>query len=203
MGFRGKLMKGFKRIGLILAIYAFIFLPVAQAEDENFGKNTPSEAAIIDVFKSNNAMPAASRTRGINIIDAGKSKPKSKHKPITPVMEEKAISLQVLFDYDSANLTTEAMRQLHPVGQALASDDLKGMSFRIEGHTDVIGGDQYNLDLSRRRADAVKQYLIDQYGLVDIPIQIVGKGKTDLADRDNPTSEVNRRVRIVRLGKAD
>ena len=196
-------MKGFKHILLMLFLHTSVLLPVAQAEDENFGKSTPSEAAIIDVFKSDNSIPTVSKTRGINIIDAGKSKTPSKHKPITHVMEEKAISLQVLFDYDSANLTAEAMQQLQPVGQALASDDLKGMSFRIEGHTDIIGGDQYNLELSRRRAAAVKNYLTDQYGLVNMPIQIVGKGKTDLADRDNPTSEVNRRVRIVRLGKVD
>lgn len=196
-------MNGFKRIELILVLQVFLGVSVAQAEEENFGKSIPSEAAIIDVFKGDTAQPAASKTRGINIIDAGKSKPKAKHKPITPVMEEKAVSLQVLFDYDSANLTSEAMQQLQPVGQALKSDDLKGMSFRIEGHTDVVGGDQYNLELSRRRAAAVKNYLADQYGLVDVPIQIVGKGKTDLADKDNPTSEVNRRVRIVRLGQAN
>jgi len=196
-------MKVFKCIDLILVFNLLItWIPFAQAEEENFGKNTPNEDAIIDTFKVESVVPTG-RTRSINIIDAGKSKTRLKHKPITPAMEEKAISLQVLFEYDSANLTAQAIQQLQPVGRALASDDLKGMSFRIEGHTDVIGGDQYNLELSQRRADAVKTYLTDQYGLVDISIQVVGKGKSDLADKDNPTSEVNRRVRIVRLGKAN
>jgi outer membrane protein OmpA-like peptidoglycan-associated protein len=110
---------------------------------------------------------------------------------------EKAISLQILFDYNSATLTESAKAQLEPVGRALASGDLSGMKFRIEGHTDVIGGDEFNIELSRRRAEAVKQYLTQQFAA----IQIQGKGKSDLADAANPTSEANRRVRIVSLGK--
>lgn len=186
---------------LALSVFAWVIgLSSACAEEENFGKSTPSEEKIIELFKAGetDATPGI-RTRGLNIIDTGKSTPK--HKPVTPTMEEKAISLEVLFDYDSDTLTAEAKQQLGPVGMALASDDLKGMSFRIEGHTDVVGSDQYNLDLSRRRAEVVKAYLTEQYGLAGVSIQIVGKGESELADKANPTSEVNRRVRIVRLGR--
>ena len=191
-----------KRRSLLMLPLVFL-LSNAQAEEENFGKRTPSQEQIIELFKSgassdSEAIPGV-KTRGLNIIDTGKSKPK--HKPVTPVMEEKAISMEVLFDYNSDILTAEAKQQLGPVGMALASDDLKGLSFRIEGHTDIVGSDQYNIDLSRRRAEAVKDFLTAQYGLTGVSIEILGKGKNDLADKDNPTSEVNRRVRIVRLIK--
>lgn len=176
-------------------------LSPAYAEEENFGKTTPSKEKIIELFKSGGADEATPgiRTRGLNIIK--KTQSTLKHKPVTPVLKEVAVSMEVLFDYDSDTLTAEAKQQLGPVGMALASDDLKGMNFRIEGHTDVIGSDPYNLDLSRRRAKAVKDYLTEQYGLAGVSIEIVGKGKSNLADKANPTSEVNRRVRIVRLGK--
>ena len=192
------------RCSLIIVLPLLSLLQVAQAEEENFGKSMPSEEKIIDLFKSETVEfkgTESSKTRGINIIDSGKNK--SKHKPVTPIMEEKAISLEVLFDYNSATLTTEAKQQLGPVGMALASEALKGMRFRIEGHTDVIGSNEYNIDLSRQRAEAVKSYLTEQYGLADVYIYIVGKGEKDLADKANPTSEVNRRVRIIRLGKSD
>lgn len=179
-----------------------IGLPSAYAQEENFGKTIPSTERVIELFKQGGGDDAASpgiRTRGLNIIK--KSQPSMKHKPVTPVMKEVAMSMEILFDYDSDVLTAEAKQQLGPVGMALASDDLKGLNFRIEGHTDVIGSDQYNMNLSRRRAAAVKAYLTKQYGLKGVSIEIVGKGESDLADAMNPTSEVNRRVRIVRLVK--
>lgn len=194
---------GFQYRRGLLVLPLALLLTSAHAEEENFGKTTPSQEKIIELFKSGasdeSEVTPGVRTRGLNIIDTGKSKPK--HKPVTPVMEEKAISMEILFDYNSATLTAEAKQQLGPVGMALASDDLKGMDFRIEGHTDVIGSDQFNIDLSLRRAEAVKEFLTDQYGLAGVSIEIVGKGKNNLADKDNPTSEVNRRVRIVRLVK--
>jgi outer membrane protein OmpA-like peptidoglycan-associated protein len=191
-----------QQIGLLILSFGIV-LANAHADEENFGKSTPDHEKIIELFKGDgdnvvdDGESPGIRTRGLNIIDSGKSKPQ--HKPVTPVMAEKAISMEVLFDYDSATLTTEAKHQLGPVGQALASDDLKGMTFRIEGHTDIIGGDQYNLELSRRRAQAVKDFLTQQYGLASVSIEIVGKGESDLADAKHPTSEANRRVRIVRL----
>ena len=112
---------------------------------------------------------------------------------------EKAISLEVLFDSGSADLTSDAKQQLQPVGGAMASDELKGLHYRIEGHTDVVGGDEENLDLSRRRAESVKDFLVQQFGLSADAIEIIGKGKQDLADKNNPASEANRRVKIVRL----
>ncbi|QPK63702.1 OmpA family protein [Methylomonas sp. LL1] len=195
---------GFQQRNSLFIVPLLLLLSNAQAQqhEENFGKSTPSQEQIIDLFKSGEAdseVTPGVKTRGLNIIDSGKSKPK--HKPVTPAMEEKAISMEILFDYNSATLTAEAKQQLGPVGMALASDDLKGLNFRIEGHTDAIGSDQYNIDLSRQRAEAVKQFLTEQYGLAGVSIEIVGKGKNDLADKDNPTSEANRRVRIVRLGK--
>jgi outer membrane protein OmpA-like peptidoglycan-associated protein len=189
------------RLGLLF-LSLLPCLSHAQAEEANFGKSTPSEDKIIEQFKPNTSdaeVEPGIKTRGINIIDTGKSNPK--RKPVTPILEEKAISLEVLFDYNSASLTDQAKTQLRPVGAAMASDDLKGLNFRIEGHTDAIGGDEFNIDLSRRRAEAVKAFLSQQYGLQDTSIEIVGKGKKDLADKANPDSEVNRRVRIVRLAR--
>lgn len=185
----------------------------ANADDKNFGKNTPSTQNIIEQFKVDPSESAdhgqtetgdadsGIKTRGLKKIGVGHTngKPSGYHIPIKPSAAEKAISLEVLFDYNSANLTSEAKLQLVPVGGAMASQELSGMHYRIEGHTDVIGGDEFNVDLSLRRAEAVKQFLIDQYGLSASAIEIVGKGKADLADRANPTSEANRRVRIVRL----
>ncbi len=182
----------------------------AMAEDKDFGKRAPSESEIIEHFKSSTPeedsdyqdVPEGDlkNVRGLKRIDSIDKKTGRK-RVLPTTLAEKAISLQVLFDYNSATLTEQAKAQLEPVGHALASGELSGMKFRIEGHTDIVGGDEFNIELSRRRAEAVKQYLTEKYGVASAAIEILGKGKHDLADSANPTSEANRRVRIVGLGK--
>jgi outer membrane protein OmpA-like peptidoglycan-associated protein len=188
------------------------------ADDKNFGKLIPTDSEIIQHFKPNAVAETQTETtstddyqdvsqddlknvRGlkkINISNIGENAArKSQSSTNLASTDEKAISLQILFDYKSANLSDSAKQQLDPVGRALASGDLSGLKFRIEGHTDAIGGDSYNLDLSKHRAEIVKQYLIEKYGINTAAVEIEGKGKFDLADPNNPSSEVNRRVRIV------
>lgn len=186
------------------------------AEEKNFGKSAPSESEIIEHFKSPSTTVQSSpsnaddyqdvsegdlnNVRGLKKIDSVDKKTGKKRQLPTTIAEQ-AISLQILFDYNSDILSEQSKAQLEPVGRALVSGDLSGMKFRIEGHTDIVGGDDFNIELSRRRAEAVKQFLIEKYGVASSSIQIQGKGKNDLADAANPTSEANRRVRIVSLGK--
>jgi outer membrane protein OmpA-like peptidoglycan-associated protein len=187
---------------LMFFLIGFFLIKVLHAEDENFGKGTPSKEKIIEIFK-----PDSPKLRSLNYIDESKSILKQKpakhslQKAATHALKEKAISLEVLFDYNSATLTQAAKDQLLPVGSALTSNELAGFQYRIEGHTDIIGGDKFNIDLSRRRAKAVQEFLTKQSGLSPSLTHVVGKGKSNLADKNNPTSEVNRRVRIVRLGE--
>lgn len=207
-----------KKVSSWAAIAMIVMLSNAVAEEKNFGKLAPSEAEIIQHFKAPTVGASAPEVGAVDAnanddyqdvseSDLGKVRGLRKinsidkhtgHKTVLPTtLAEKAISLQVLFDYNSVTLSDQAKVQLESVGRALASGDLSGMKFRIEGHTDIIGGDEFNVDLSRRRAEAVKAFLIDNYGIAAAAIQIEGKGKNELADSSNPASEVNRRVRIV------
>jgi OmpA-OmpF porin, OOP family len=107
--------------------------------------------------------------------------------------------MQILFGYNSAELTDTAQDQLKPVGEALASQKLQNLGFVVEGHTDAIGGYDCNKNLSEERAASVKQFLVDMYHIDPSRIQIIGKGKSNLFDPKNPASEVNRRVRIITI----
>ena len=105
--------------------------------------------------------------------------------------------MEILFGYNSAELTDAAKEHLKPVGEALASEKLQNLDFVVEGHTDAIGGYAYNKNLSEERAASVKRFLVDTFHIEPSRIQIIGKGKSDLLDPKNPDSEVNRRVRII------
>ena len=69
----------------------------------------------------------------------------------------------------------------------------------VAGHTDAAGGETYNQDLSERRADAIKRYLVDKYGIAGTDLVTVGYGKSKLKDSGQPMAEVNRRVQVVNM----
>lgn len=103
-----------------------------------------------------------------------------------------------LFAYDSAELEPSAVEQLQKVATLIQRNPKA--TFTLEGYTDSFGSDEYNLDLSRRRAEAVKAYLVNSLGINPAQVQTVGYGKANLLtspDASIDEQEVNRRVVVV------
>ena len=115
------------------------------------------------------------------------------------VQDKPKIDLEINFDYNSADISAKSLPSVQALGRALTNNDLKGSTFVVAGHTDAAGGDAYNQDLSERRADSIKRYLVDKYGINGADLVTVGYGKTKLKDPANPFSEVNRRVQVVNM----
>jgi outer membrane protein OmpA-like peptidoglycan-associated protein len=109
------------------------------------------------------------------------------------------IDLEITFDYNSADISQKSLPAVQALGRALTNPDLKGSTFVVAGHTDAAGGDSYNQDLSERRADSIKRYLMDKYGISSADLVTVGYGKSKLKDPNQPMAEVNRRVQVVNM----
>jgi outer membrane protein OmpA-like peptidoglycan-associated protein len=116
--------------------------------------------------------------------------------------EKPSIDLEITFDYNSANISQKALPAVAALGKALTNPELKGTTFVLAGHTDATGGDSYNQDLSERRADSLKKYLIDKYGIATADLVTVGYGKSKLKNAAAPTAEENRRVQIVNMASS-
>jgi outer membrane protein OmpA-like peptidoglycan-associated protein len=104
----------------------------------------------------------------------------------------------LLFDYDDHRLQQGAVASLEKLGQLLRRNPQA--RFLIEGHSDSFGPDDYNLTLSRLRAESVKIWLIDMMGIPAESISTMGYGKTRLSAPATGTIEdqrINRRVEIV------
>jgi outer membrane protein OmpA-like peptidoglycan-associated protein len=112
-----------------------------------------------------------------------------------------SVDLEVYFAYNSAAIEPQAVSQLKTLGQALRDDSLADDAFLIAGHTDAKGGARFNLDLSRRRAEAVRLFLIANFGIDRAKLVARGFGATHLKNSDVPLSAENRRVQIVNLSK--
>jgi outer membrane protein OmpA-like peptidoglycan-associated protein len=109
------------------------------------------------------------------------------------------IDLEITFDYNSADISAKSLSAVQALGKALSNPDLKGSTFIVAGHTDAAGGESYNQELSERRADSIKRYLTEKFGIAGTDLVTVGYGKSKLKDPNAPTAEVNRRVQVVNM----
>lgn len=115
------------------------------------------------------------------------------------VQPDPTIDLQVPFEFNQAKLTDAGKKQLDQLAQAFLQPGLADAKFELAGHTDEVGSQDYNLKLSRDRANAVRDYLIKRHGIASVRMQAQGYGFTRLADAQNPTSAANRRVEVRHL----
>jgi outer membrane protein OmpA-like peptidoglycan-associated protein len=115
----------------------------------------------------------------------------------TVTKDKPSIDIDIEFAYNSADIGPSATPGVTALGKALSSPQFAGSTFVLAGHTDAKGGDTFNQDLSERRAEAVKRYLVQRYKLPAASLVSVGYGKTKLKNPDNPLAAENRRVQIV------
>jgi outer membrane protein OmpA-like peptidoglycan-associated protein len=125
---------------------------------------------------------------------------------ITDVVEQNAlpaIDLEVFFNFDSAEITPEALPILKKLGAALSDEKLKGSVFLVAGHTDAKGPDAYNLTLSDQRAKAVAGFLVENFHIDPKQLVAVGFGEEKLKNPKDPLAAENRRVQVVNMANKD
>jgi outer membrane protein OmpA-like peptidoglycan-associated protein len=108
-----------------------------------------------------------------------------------------SVDIEINFDYRSAKIGPAAVPSVTALGKALTNPDLKGSTFILAGHTDAKGGTPANQDLSEKRADSIKRYLVDHFKIPSSTLVTVGYGKTKLKNESDPLGSENRRVQIV------
>src|ERR1700694_5003600 len=130
-------------------------------------------------------------TRSLSVIEREEIATIAKDKP--------NIDLEITFDYNSADISAKSQSSVQALGKALTNPDLKGSTFIVAGHTDAAGGETYNQELSERRADSIKRYLTEKFGIAGSDLVTVGYGKSKLKDPNAPMAEANRRVQVVNM----
>lgn len=176
------------RLSYLSVLLALLVLPSPSAWSDDPASRRPDTAEIIERLKPkvlDRSWPNANE-RDLNRVNG--------------VPPAASIDLEVNFEYNSAQLSTDAKLMLDRLGRALVSTELQNQRFKITGHTDAVGCAAYNLALSERRAHSVQAYLAQKHGIDSKRIETEGKGFTQLADPANPTSAVNRRVQVTNLG---
>jgi OmpA-OmpF porin, OOP family len=124
------------------------------------------------------------------------------HLLVIPNLDKLAqFTVEVNFAFNSAAILPQSYRDVGAIADALHNPLLLGYGFLVIGHTDSVGGRQYNVGLSQRRADAIVAALVDPFAVNPAVLQPVGMGEEQLRDPAHPTSGVNRRVQLINVGK--
>lgn len=114
--------------------------------------------------------------------------------PVVEVSEAVRVELDVKFDFDKSVVKEDSMADIQSLADFMKQ--YPQTSTVVEGHTDSVGSDAYNQGLSERRANAVRDVLVNQYGVEAGRVSSVGHGEAQPV-ADNETDEgraVNRRV---------
>ena len=192
-----------KNYHFILTVLLFISSPgISQNSTKPIYNISKDE--IVNFFKSDE--PETGIGRGRNIIlekvpekinpDSDKNQPKLN---VTNTnSNRRALNFAIQFEYDSSLILPESRNLLLTISKALNEKDIKNHRFLLEGHTDAKGSQNYNLLLSKRRANSVKSFLIAN-GIAEQRLTVDGKGALDLIDPVNPYSASNRIVRLIDL----
>ena len=146
----------------------------SQAGAQGVGRESPEVQTLIEALRP---LPA---TRGIER---------------TPAAASAALTIE--FESGSVRLTEQGRRSLDTLGSALGSEDLEPYEFRIEVYVESGATASRDQLLSKRQANAIKDYLVKQYQLSPRRLATDGRGSAQPIKRTNPASPVNRRVVVV------
>lgn len=115
-----------------------------------------------------------------------------------PVYESVTLSANALFGFDDDTLTSEGQAALQVMGDDIRAKGAQVVDIDIIGHTDSTGAEEYNQELSVRRATAIKSYIVTEKGADASIIDVSGMGES-APIADNATAEgraQNRRVEV-------
>jgi outer membrane protein OmpA-like peptidoglycan-associated protein len=179
--------------------------PAAQAAPASpLAQNTPQPECVRLVTEISEDSPPCDIIQGLGVNKSACSQsapPQGKCAKAEKMRSggiQHSISIPIHFDFNSAELSAQAEKRLARVAEILNYDELKGLTFSVEGHTDAKGTDEYNLHLSQLRAQAVQRYLIERHSIAPHRLPFQGKGEQwPLPDKD-PYDAAQRRVEFVK-----
>jgi len=181
-----------KRRAFLATMVLAAFLPAARAEDVTaYHDGDVIDPAEVARILSPDKTAAPGLTRSIReLVDgsAGTPEQAAQHRA-------QALSIPIRFEFDSSQVLPVARRQLDAIAEGIRRLPASRL-VTIEGHTDAIGTDDYNLALSLRRATAVKNYLVRAQGIDPVRLREAGFGRRRPLSGTRPEAAENRRVQF-------
>jgi OmpA-OmpF porin, OOP family len=128
--------------------------------------------------------------------------PPQKRPPIAPdLLALPTFSVDIQFDTDTPIVRPESYQALGRIADALVHAKLLPYGFLIVGHIEANGKRENNALLSQRRADAIRDVLVNTFKISSKRLQSLGLGEEQLIDAAHPTAPVNQQIQIVTIAR--
>ena len=196
--------KALRDIGLCLAVLAAFAVPASPSR----GQSIPEREAIIDQLGRFDTAPeldiAALRQR---VLDKSRARSRnepepSRRPPVAPeLLKLPAFNLDIHFDTDTPVVRPDSYQTLGRTADALVNATLLPYSFLIVGHSDATGRREANVLLSQRRADAIRDVLVNTFKISSKRLQSLGLGEEQFIDSAHPTSPANLQIQILTIAR--
>jgi OOP family OmpA-OmpF porin len=128
--------------------------------------------------------------------------PPSRRPPIAPELAKlPSFNVDIQFDTDTPIVQPESYQTLGRIADALVQSTMLPYGFLIVGHVEANGRRENNALLSQRRADAIRDVLVNTFKISSKRLQAVGLGEEQLLDAAHPTAPVNQQIQIMTVAK--
>ncbi len=185
----------------LLALTLSMPLAFAAAEAQTKISHTQIVESLRGVEQQATLNPNDIRALALQNIKRNPGENAPKGVPMVNLLENlRQFNVEINFDFDSDRIKPDSYETIGAIADALHTPYLLDQKFIIVGHTDAKGKREYNLELSQRRADAVREVLITTFWVPPKSVEAVGVGEEQLRDPANPDAAVNRRVQLINTG---
>lgn len=128
--------------------------------------------------------------------------PPGKRPPIAPDLKKlPTFNVDISFDVDTPIVQPESYQTVGRIADALVHSSLLPYNFLVVGHIEANGKREANAILSQRRADAIREILVNTFKISAKRIQSVGLGEEQLLDYARPTAPANNQIQVMTLSK--
>jgi OmpA-OmpF porin, OOP family len=194
---RGRL----RDIGLLLGVLSLMAWPTAAAR----AQTATSTADIIEKLAVEAELDldlAALRQQAADRIKARADAQPQKRPPIAPQLTKlPQLRFDVVFDQDSSLIRPASYQTIGSIADALTDPKTRPYRYLIVDHVESAGRRDHNLILSQRRAESIRDVLVNTFKVAPKRLQALGLGEEQLQDLNRPASPANARVQIIVIGK--
>ena len=192
--------RGMQNISLLLGALSVLAWPTAAARAQSI-----STADIIEKLASDeevNIDLAALRQQAAERIKARADAQPQKRPPIAPQLSKlPQVRFDIVFDPDSSLVRPASYQTVGSIADALTDPKLRPYRYLIVDHVESAGRRDHNLILSQRRADSIRDVLVNTFKVAPKRLQALGLGEEQLQDTNRPAGPANARVQIIAIGK--
>ncbi|SDW63373.1 OmpA family protein [Nitrosomonas communis] len=186
---------------IVLIMLSTLALPVVAQQNKVYKESEITDSVIEEEFSKSppTTQGCAGKTGDGECVRTRQFLPVLTDQPDPAPDQGASLSILITFATNSAHLTHSAQRALDIMGRNMVK--FADSDFVVEGHADPRGSYELNQRLSQARAESVVNYLVRELGIDQTRLRAIGKGYTELLNKNNPVAPENRRVTFIRIAK--